>query len=336
MGKQLQRQDSGVESNRPGCMWSLMHMLDYHRWNNVKNMLPHRKRAGGRRVRCNYGSRKATLNSSDIGQREEFAAADAEPLLVKHPSTETSSAKKRSGKSRIKASSAKEKPREESTKSWILSFHVQSWLWRTTEVHDVQPSENCLDKTGKSGSASPSKKQALSTEECEKVMKLAPNQKPTKTNQPHKDISSDQINDHADILEIFKANKEFFLKILQDPDVNTNQFPGLQNSKNKVRLTKSRSFPVADSSQARNIRPKSTLKHKQNEVWSFPKGEILLADTQTPKLVTSESQEDYSMKSMPYVAGDISVGSSVMKQETSFSSRVCLRDLVTKGGISWS
>lgn len=30
----------------------------------------------------NYGSRKATLNSRDIGQREEFAAADAEPLLV--------------------------------------------------------------------------------------------------------------------------------------------------------------------------------------------------------------------------------------------------------------
>ncbi|CAB4312887.1 unnamed protein product [Prunus armeniaca] len=320
MGKQLQRQDSGVESNRPGCMWSLMHMLDYHNWNNVKNMLPHRKRAGGRRVRCNYGSRKATLNSRDIGQREEFAAADAEPLLVKHPSTEISSAKKRSGKSRTKASSAKEKPREESTKSWILSFHVQSWLWRTSEVHDVQPSENCLDKTGKRGSTSPSKKQALSTEESEKVMELAPNQKPTKTNQAHKDISSDQFNDHADILEIFKANKEFFLKFLQDPDVNTNQFPGLQNSKNKVRLTKSRSFPVADSSQARNIRPKSTLKHKQNEVWSFPKGEILLSGTQTPKLVTSESQEDYSMKSMPYVAGDISVGSSVMKQETSFSS----------------
>lgn len=136
---------------------------------------------------------------------------------------------------------------------------------------------------------------------------------------PLKDVSSDTVNDHVDILELFKVNKEFFLKILQDPEVSTNhQFPGLKNSKNKVRLTKSRSFPFTDSSRARNRRP-STLKHKQNEVWSFPKGEKLLATTQTPKSMTSETQEDYFMKSKHYMAGNNSVGST-MQQETSFSS----------------
>ncbi|KAM1148826.1 hypothetical protein ACFX2B_029188 [Malus domestica] len=51
MGKQLRHQDTSVGGNRPGCMWSLMSILDYHHWSNVKKILPQRKRAGGKRVR---------------------------------------------------------------------------------------------------------------------------------------------------------------------------------------------------------------------------------------------------------------------------------------------
>ncbi|RXI04390.1 hypothetical protein DVH24_038664 [Malus domestica] len=40
MGKQLQHQDSSVGGNRPGSMWSLMSILDYHQWSNVKKILP--------------------------------------------------------------------------------------------------------------------------------------------------------------------------------------------------------------------------------------------------------------------------------------------------------
>ncbi|KAM2985876.1 hypothetical protein FF2_006221 [Malus domestica] len=309
MGKQLERLDSSVGGNRPGCMWSLMNILDYHHWSNVKKILPHRKRAGGKRVRRNYGSRKATSENREIGKRPELVVAEAEPLLVKQQSTETSTAKKRSCKSRKKASSAKDKPREESPKRRILSCPVQSWLRRTSVVHDAEPSENCLDTTRNGSITSPRGLQDSSH------LKMSKNT--MKLELPLKDVSSDTVNDHVDILELFKVNKEFFLKILQDPEVSTNQFPGLKNSKNKVRLTKSRSFPFTDSSRARNRRP-STLKHKQNEVWSFPKGEKLLATTQTPKSMTSETQEDYSMKSKHYMAGNNSVGST-MQQETSFS-----------------
>ncbi|KAK9940493.1 hypothetical protein M0R45_017152 [Rubus argutus] len=225
MGKQLQRQDSGFVSSHQGCMWSLMHILDYHL---VKKMLPHRKHDARRRIRGS-GSRKATLKNCENGERKELIA-EAEPLLVKQDSTQTSSAKKRSRKSQIDASRAKE---------------------------------------------------AISPEKCETVMESSPSQKEMISNQLKKDISHDQFYDHVDLLELFKANKEFFLKFLQDPDVN----------RNHVRLIKSSSFPVAGSSRSRNVRP-STLKHKQNEIWFFPKGEELVASTWAPKSVTSESKED--------------------------------------------
>ncbi|XP_050369861.1 protein TRM32-like isoform X2 [Argentina anserina] len=230
MRKQLQRQDTGFPSSHQGCMWNLMHILDYHHWHSVKKILPRRKHAGGTRSRYS-GSRKATLKNHDNGERKELSA-EAEPLLDE----EASSTKKKTKKSQIKASKAK---------------------------------------------------QALSPEE---VMESSPSKKRITSNQLKNDISQNQFY-HVDLLELFKANKEVFLKFLQNPDVNRIQFPGLHKSDTKVRFTKSSSFPAADSSRATSFRP-STLKHKQNEIWSFPKGEKLLASTRTQKLVTSDSQED--------------------------------------------
>lgn len=255
-----------------------MHILDYHL---VKKMLPHRKQDGGRRIRGS-GSRKATLKNCENGERKELIA-EAEPLLVKQDSTQTSSAKKRSRKSQIDASRAKEVTKAESHKSGILSFSLQSWLRRTSEIHDVEPSDD-FSKTPSELVARNEKcttEKAISPEKCETVMESSPSQKEMISNQLKKDISHDQFYDHVDLLELFKANKEFFLKFLQDPDVN----------RNHVRLIKSSSFPVAGSSRSRNVRP-STLKHKQNEIWFFPKGEELVASTWAPKSVTSESKED--------------------------------------------
>lgn len=170
---------------------------------------------------------------------------------------------------------------------------MQSWLRRTSEIHDVEPSDD-FSKTPCELVARNEKcttEKVISPEKCEIVMESSPSQKQMISNQLKKDFSHDQFYDHVDLLELFKANKEFFLKFLQDPDVNRNQFPGLHKSNTKVRLIKSSSYPVAGSSRSRNVRH-STLKHKQNEIWSFPKGEELVDNTWAPKLVTSESQED--------------------------------------------
>ncbi|KAL5581005.1 hypothetical protein UlMin_013447 [Ulmus minor] len=103
--------------------------------------------------------------------------------------------------------------------------------------------------------------------------------------------------EYGDILEIFEVNKEFFLKILQDPDVSKNWLYGSKNSNVKLRLTKSRSFPLPNSSQARTIRP-STLKHKQNEVWYLPKGGKSKKGKEVPKLEEWKSSKDWHKDSM--------------------------------------
>lgn len=49
MGKHLWVRNLGDESRdkQPGCMWGLVHVLDYHHWqSNVKKMIHHRKYEG--------------------------------------------------------------------------------------------------------------------------------------------------------------------------------------------------------------------------------------------------------------------------------------------------
>ena len=219
--------------------------------------------------------------------------------LYHEQSKDSIPARKRSGKSRIKLMNNKE--REEGHRSWILSFPLRSWLQRANPVHHLEPSENDLGHTGtakrdtqRSGTANAvdilgndhiARKQALHPENSDKVMESFASQNLMKANQQ-------QLDECVDFLEIFKVNKEFFLKILQEPDVRKNQLHGLKNSNIKVKLTKSRSFPVANTSQARNIRP-STLKHKQNEVWFFLSGEKSVAGTEGQNLEDSMFQKDH-------------------------------------------
>lgn len=175
-----------------------------------------------------------------------------------------------------------------------LSFPVH----RTSSVHHLETSEKCLGETSTNettpliipqnsgnmsaveylGNDQTGMKQIISPENCDKLME-------------------------ADILEIFKANKEFFLKILQDPDISKNHIQGLKKSNIKVRLTKSRSFPIADSSQAIKNRT-STLKHKLNEKWFLPKGEKSLTGNQAQKSAISNSQTDQRIDSLPCTTSD--------------------------------
>lgn len=242
MGRHLQRNDSVVGGNYQGCMCGIFHVLDYHHWQSVKKSLPHKKEKQvpkQRRFKWNE-SPKHKLETRDLG--ELFAEADEEPFLNRN----SAPASKRSGKTRKKSPLPRVKEREEHHRRWILSFPMRSWLHRTNPVNNLEPAEDYLGHTD--------------TDETSPVIIPEKGGNTSAVNQ--------QLDDCVDMLEIFKVNKEFFLKILQDPDACRNHFHGLKNSNIKVRLTKSRSFPLANSPQARNVRP-STLKHKQNEVWLF-------------------------------------------------------------------
>lgn len=72
-----------------------------------------------------------------------------------------------------------------------------------------------------------------------------------------------------------KVEEELFKGSIRDPHF------GEHDDFGKPRFTKARSFPLPDSSRARHYRT-STLKHKQSEVWFFPRGDKLKIDTAIP------------------------------------------------------
>lgn len=89
--------------------------------------------------------------------------------------------------------------------------------------------------------------------------------------------SANQWEEYVDVL--FRVNKDSVLKIQKETDDDiVNCLRDLPGSSKNAKFTKSGSFPSADLSRVPNFRP-SKLKHKQTEVWSFPKGEKLSSGT---------------------------------------------------------
>ncbi|CAL0332247.1 unnamed protein product [Lupinus luteus] len=153
-----------------------------------------------------------------------------------------------------------------------------------------QHGEN-LSATGKSSSENRKKgqctKESLHLEYSGGNQSTSLNQAYLETNMVKRDISN-KLKKHNDILKICGVEKDLLLKFLHDLDVGRKK---LQASRNKARLTKSGSFPLTESSKMRSISTR-TFKHKQTEIWAFPKGEKLLVGTQAPKISASTLVKD--------------------------------------------
>lgn len=79
----------------------------------------------------------------------------------------------------------------------------------------------------------------------------------------------DSEEEETDVLEIFKVDKELLIRNLQDGDESVINFSRSALGLNKkARFSKSRSFPLAELSQGRKVKP-IKLENKQKEVWSF-------------------------------------------------------------------
>ncbi|KAL4610507.1 hypothetical protein ACB092_08G055300 [Castanea dentata] len=165
-------------------------------------------------------------------------------------------------------------------------------------------------------------------EKYDERMQTSANQKPMESNQPSRDISNNQFNEYFDVLEILKVNQESFIKILQEPNIGMKHL-SLQTSNTKARLTKSGSFPVANPSSTKNIRP-STLKHKQNESRYFPRGEKFLAASLESQSGASKSQKEYQLQSILFMADNNSAVSAI-RQETDLSSLESSQGLSNQG-----
>lgn len=259
MGKQLVSCNSTVQfQNNHGCMWGIFHMLDYHRWRNVKKVFPHKRHYLGRHARY-YKKRNTLSNHSDCDD-QRFENVDVKPLLVRQRGKKAGAAGESSARKSKKGLRIENMSEEESSKDQILSLQSRPQDFESSDKSAVETSK--LDR----------------------------------------DVFS-EFKEHADVVEVFRAEKDFLLKFLKDLNVGARSF---QNK--KARLTKSGSFPIAASSQVRNLKSTS-LKHKQTEIWAFPKGEKLLFGTQALNFF---AKDDAYMKEVSLV-GDYGLDST-MKQ----------------------
>lgn len=112
-----------------------------------------------------------------------------------------------------------------------------------------------------------------------------------------------------DALRVISMNREFFLKILQDPESPwAYHFHYQQAGRTKSRLSKSGSFPGPGASREGDFMP-IELKYNQKEITFHARSEgKLQVDSQTQNLAEFESTEYVSEQSKSGVANNSSLG----------------------------
>ncbi|XP_039041502.1 uncharacterized protein LOC120180193 isoform X2 [Hibiscus syriacus] len=317
MGREVHQPSDDVEfeNYHPGCMRGIFNVLDNHHWYNVKKMLPHRKFNRGRRSRWCANPRTLSMEREPV-ESQRLLDAEAEQIQVQQQTRQTGSTNKRSGNAPTKGLTSKEKAKEENdNKDWILVHSAKSQLQQTDSTHHLEPSGFDLGwmnpiilvrKLGNTSDTTSTKSKKPNIRERKNADqhfehegnsgKHANNNRGTRNLKAtsiklNKQVPYNQV-EAVDVLEIFKANKDLFLDILQDPEVGISQhFPGKHTSK-AVKLTKSGSFSMPDSPRSDYLRS-STLEHKQKEVWSFRRGEKFIAGAQLSKSKALTRTDDH-------------------------------------------
>ncbi|KAJ6691763.1 PROTEIN TRM32 [Salix purpurea] len=316
-------------------MWGILHILDYHYWHGPKKTPVRRKHGRGKHVRC-WKNPKTISFDHYTDEVQEYSSSEASPLLVERETTETSSTNRITRKAQIKALIAREK----------LS---RTGSQKTDPVHQLEPPENRVATINsdwrnpfiilqKSVDTAASRLQvpsvsktpeeliadnnstyplpgtlnadedAFSLENCDDSLN------PSHVKPLNREVSCPQFRERVDFMEILKANEKL-LEILQDPDVQNSHVQ--KTSKARVRLRRSGSFPSADCSHIRFVRP-STIEHKQKDIWAFPKGVNPPIANPAPRSTASKSLEDLKVSNH---------GVTSIDQETQFTTLETSRGL---------
>nr|GMD67106.1 protein TRM32-like [Ipomoea batatas] len=238
----------GERYNPAGCMWKrFIYALDYHHWhyNNVRKKLMHRLINDGRR----HDKNKTKLIHNDIGEAQRLLDDEETHLQVNQSPKKPGLNNKRSLRARIKALIMEQNQEAKNNKQQqgTTGNYKQSKYQRTYSIHHLEPTDDdpdwnhpilILPGTPNKGSKTLQDKQEIAVKEKSYVPKK-------------------QLNKDNDSLELF-------LKFLQGAEIGSGKFS--QNSKRKIGLTKSGSFPLYDSKRG-DYKPLK-LKDKQKEVWS--------------------------------------------------------------------
>ncbi|KAA8518903.1 hypothetical protein F0562_016323 [Nyssa sinensis] len=329
MGKNMDHKHSGIsiKNSHPGCMWSILHVLHYHRWHCLKKMLPHKRHVVG------VENPERDINAAKASKMQEHIDAEMDNSLIEEKATEPSPVTKSSVKSRIKALISEEMSKRRGRHSRIdldnenpkivhqenKNSSVASALeldQRQSKVCEtpVASSEKCdlcatmlamnylwQTQVGEHGKK-PVENHTLLQDKLNKIKQDLLEQKLIYAKEPSKDFSLHESKQFLDALNMFNTNKELFLKILQDPSSPlAHNFHGRRAFNSKIGLTKSVSFPLAGFSGRRDVGPRK-LKHKQEtEPWAERGGQLQVG-SQAKKLAELESRGNTCEYSVPLIA----------------------------------
>lgn len=291
MGRHFWTKHIGDEYDhkQPGCISGLANVLDYHHWHpNTRKMIHHNKYAG----KTGDWNPKVNLLPHDSCEAEKLLDEQQSPFLKTKRARGNN---KRSLKSRIKALIAEEIYKESSDAQAKV---LKSRLQRTYSIHHLESLDDSISKI-----CTDWKNPIIfipSRVENSAPLSVDMTQTKTEASGGESDIfSAANIGslEEIDFLDILKIDKELFVRNLQVSDERATRFShnGVASNE-KLKLSKSRSFPDLKFSQRLQFKP-IKLSDKKKETWSFPKGEKMHAVSREQKLTRlDEKDQDSLMK----------------------------------------
>ncbi|XP_002531887.3 uncharacterized protein LOC8271762 isoform X1 [Ricinus communis] len=316
MGRHLERQDSDIVFQRhlPGCMWSMLHILDYHHWHSVKKMSPRRRyRRGKHTICCGYPKTISFAQHTD--ELQNYLDADAVPLLDEQQTIEAAPSEKIPGKAQIKASVAKE-------------MSARSQLQRAISINRLGHSDNLggtntdwpnpiiiLERSADTAASRmqvpilPKGSEAFSSEVGHhQLVSKSLNHYISDDKQLSRETSHRQFMECVDVQEIFNINKKLFMEILRDPDVQAAKDFHIQLTSER-KLKKSGSFPLAVSPH--KLMGPVTLEQKWNETWSFRQEQRFPTGVEKRDVVAAKSDKSTGAKADDSVVTAVTQGSEL-------------------------
>uniref|UniRef100_A0A2C9V997 DUF4378 domain-containing protein n=2 Tax=Manihot esculenta TaxID=3983 RepID=A0A2C9V997_MANES len=319
MGKNLQQggpEIIGKSRSTPGCMWGVLHILKYHHWRHIKKRLPH-KRGPSNKNEIGYENPGNDINELNT---DKISDNQIEMYQVDEKTTQPAPATKSSVKSRLKALLTEElyRRKNKQRRSDSCPFHPptsrkdssnqlqlsndetskeanptvfdDSNYWVASELDLLLPDSS----EGKYSDETGNHLEHKQDDETGKQLienHLVENSDSEKQNLAHSkelnvNSSTKQSKEALDALDMINMNKDFLMKILQDPGSPlAHLFHNQQAISRKKKYSKSQSF-----SSASHMRRSASRKHK-------PVQEGVSSDDVKPN-----SKDYFRSKSMPSMA----------------------------------
>ncbi|KAL8152703.1 hypothetical protein V2J09_010463 [Rumex salicifolius] len=299
-----------MDKTNPHRKWvKILNVLDYHRWNYVKKMLPHKKHG---EERDGYEATDAGDEKVNVGEKVHACNGDVCTLTFQSSQPEQKATKEAARKgcaTRIREKITKEVMKQRlrhrrssngSPTTACLNENVsrlEAHLINEQEAshEDSVHSDQSLPVINANFEEQTTKKVDIVDDDNEMQKETQVGEESSDEEEPFplkmkniehlgRSATFDQSKEVMDAMDVLSMNKDFFLKILVDPEASLKQHFMVQHASGKSKLLdKSRTFPRPcpsqenDSSSRLTIKPNGNANFDENNRKSFghiPKSEV--------------------------------------------------------------